>query len=326
MLYIRVYAISIVTIRSRTQVKNMKNMKSRFACLLFGLMLVLTAFSGFFMAIGPARADEDLLPLDEVVGGSLSGTGQSYKYYVTIDDGYESLTIQMDETTSGYDFDLYLRYQYWPTTSEYDVRGYTSPPSETCTIDNPAGGSYGIMVYSYSGGGGYTITATLGGGSSTTPPLTLGTPLTSQSLGATGAENLYKVDVSAAYASLTVKTYASSTGYDFDLYVKRDAVPTTSNYDVRGYTSSASETCTINTPATGMYYIMVHSYSGSGLYDISATAVGGGDTTAPTISSISATSITTSSATISWVTDEASNTIPLQGELHGFQHQQRPEH
>jgi hypothetical protein len=180
------------------------------------MMLVLVGFGGLLMAISPASADgvESSLTPGVSEGGSLSATSQSDKYSVTIDDGYDSLTIQMDESVSGYDFDLYLRYQYWPTTSEYDVRGYTSPPSETCTIDNPAGGSYGIMVYSYSGGGSYTIKATLTGGSSTTT-LILDTPLTGQSLAATGAEKLYSCDVSSTYASLTIRTYDTGAGYDF---------------------------------------------------------------------------------------------------------------
>jgi len=59
------------------------------------------------------------------------------------------------------------------------------------------------------------------------------------------------------------------------LYVKYNERPTTSSYDGRGYTNSADETVTINSPSTGYYYIMAHSYSGSGSYTLTATVTGG---------------------------------------------------
>jgi len=292
-------------------------MKAKIAGIILMTMLVLVAVPTNLMSFGTADGVESQLTPGVGQSGSLSGAGASDKYYITIEDGYDSLTVQTYNAGTGYDFDLYVRYQYYPTTSTYDVKGYTSSSNEICTIDSPAGGAYGIMVYSYSGSGSYSIKATLTGGSSSTT-LTLGTGLTGQSLAGTGAEKVYSVDLDQSYDSLKVQTYDTTSGYDFDLYVKYNSVPTTSNYDVRGYTSSSSETCTISSPSTGTYYIMVHSYSGGGGFSVKASATGGGDTTPPVISSISATSITPSGATISWVTDEPSSTLVEYGTTTGY--------
>lgn len=53
-------------------------------------------------------------------------------------------------------------------------------------------------------------------------------------------------------------------GEDFDLYLKRGSVPTTEDYDARGYTGSANEKVVIHPAQSGDYYIMVRSYRGSG--------------------------------------------------------------
>ncbi len=115
--------------------------------------------------------------------------------------------------------------------------------------------------------GDHTFTTT---GSSGPTELTLDGSGISSSLSGTGAKEYYYVTVPSGKASLTVETYNTGSGYDFDLYVKYGDLPTTSDYDGRGYTESASETVTINNPQAGTYYIMVHSYSGSGTYSIRA--------------------------------------------------------
>lgn len=55
-----------------------------------------------------------------------------------------------------------------------------------------------------------------------------------------------------------------SGGEDFDLYLKRDSLPTNENYDARGYTASANEEIVIHPVQPEDYYIMVRLYSGSG--------------------------------------------------------------
>jgi hypothetical protein len=46
-----------------------------------------------------------------------------------------------------------------------------------------------------------------------------------------------------------------------DLYVRFGARPTTTVYQCRGTTADSSDKCTINSPAPGVYYVMVHAAS-----------------------------------------------------------------
>jgi subtilisin family serine protease len=60
-------------------------------------------------------------------------------------------------------------------------------------------------------------------------------------------------------------------GVDFDVYVRKGAQPTTTEYDARGYTSSADEKIRIEPAGPGDYYVMVRAYRGSGNFTLKAT-------------------------------------------------------
>jgi len=59
-------------------------------------------------------------------------------------------------------------------------------------------------------------------------------------------------------------------GVDFDIYVRKGAQPTTTEYDYRGYTSSADEKIMIQPVEPGEYYVMVRSYRGTGDFSLKA--------------------------------------------------------
>jgi vibriolysin len=73
-----------------------------------------------------------------------------------------------------------------------------------------------------------------------------------------GSETHYFINVTSASRALSVKT-SGGTG-DVDLYVMYNEKPTTSKYNCRPYTSGNNETCTINLPQQGKYYIMLRGY------------------------------------------------------------------
>jgi subtilisin family serine protease len=83
----------------------------------------------------------------------------------------------------------------------------------------------------------------------------------------TGATLTYKLAVGSA---LNIDLDGPS-GVDFDIYVRKGAQPTTSEYDHRGYTSSADEKIRIEPMEAGDYYIMVRSYRGAGSFTLRAT-------------------------------------------------------
>lgn len=60
-------------------------------------------------------------------------------------------------------------------------------------------------------------------------------------------------------------------GADFDIYVRKDMQPTPTDYDYRGYTSSADEKIRIDPVEPGEYYVMVRSYRGTGSFTLRAT-------------------------------------------------------
>lgn len=93
--------------------------------------------------------------------------------------------------------------------------------------------------------------------------LRLGTSV-SGTLGATGDEKAFAVELPTK-ATITVD---GPGGVDFDLYIKRGSRPTTSDYDLRGYTPGPDEVLQIDPGEPGLYYIVVRSYEGSGEFTL----------------------------------------------------------
>lgn len=58
---------------------------------------------------------------------------------------------------------------------------------------------------------------------------------------------------------------------DFDLYLKKNAKPTTLDYDVRAFTLKSEETITYPIEEPGDYYVMVKSYGGQGDFKLKVT-------------------------------------------------------
>ncbi|NYZ67985.1 pre-peptidase C-terminal domain-containing protein [Endozoicomonas sp. SM1973] len=88
--------------------------------------------------------------------------------------------------------------------------------------------------------------------------LTNGKPKTNLS-GSRGQWLHYKLTVPNNAQNLSV-TIKGGSG-DADLYMKFAKRPTSSDYDCRPYLYGNNESCTVNAPKTGMYYISVMAYS-----------------------------------------------------------------
>jgi hypothetical protein len=108
---------------------------------------------------------------------------------------------------------------------------------------------------------------------STPPPppgteviLSNGQQLTGRSVAA-GAWQYFRIDLPSGRTRLQVTI--SGTG-DADLYTRYASKPTTTSYACRPYTSSSNETCTMNNPAAGQWWIGVRGYS-SATFSIRAT-------------------------------------------------------
>jgi|GEM_PF-199999 len=149
-------------------------------------------------------------------------------------------------------------------SSSFSTSSIAAPGSGTSTLTINGGtataGTYTVTVTGTGGGltktGTLSLTITSSGGG----VITLSNGVAVSGLGAsTGTMLAYKIAVPSGQASLVVTT-SGGTG-DADLYVKRGAMPTTSSYDGRGYTSGNAETVTITSPTAGDFYIGVQAYS-----------------------------------------------------------------
>ncbi|WP_295031228.1 M4 family metallopeptidase [Shewanella sp.] len=86
--------------------------------------------------------------------------------------------------------------------------------------------------------------------------LTNGTSV--QVAGTTGNKSYYTLDVGAQATDLSF-AITGGTG-DADLFVKFGEVPSADNYDCRPYESGNEETCSIDSPQEGTYWVMLHAW------------------------------------------------------------------
>jgi hypothetical protein len=88
--------------------------------------------------------------------------------------------------------------------------------------------------------------------------LSKGTPLTQLS-GSLNSETLYALAVPAGAADLTIQVGGGSG--DVDIFVRRDAIPTSSAYDCLSENPDTTESCVITAPPQGTYYILLMGYA-----------------------------------------------------------------
>jgi hypothetical protein len=190
---------------------------------------------------------------------NISGSAGEEKFYkIDVPAGQAKLEIRMSGGTG--DADLYVKKGAKPTTSDYDYRPYLIGNDESVAIDNPSSGTWYIMIRGYQPFAGITLVATYGGGTTPEPVTTLQNGVAVTGLkGTAGSESFFKISVPAGQATLVV-AMSGGTG-DVDLYVKKGAKPTTSDWDYRPYLTGNNETVTINNPAAATYYIMLKGYT-----------------------------------------------------------------
>ncbi len=170
-----------------------------------------------------------------------------------------------------------LNVQFADTSTDSDgsivSRSWNFGDGGTSTAASPshayaAAGSYSVsLTVTDDDGASHTKTqsVTVGGGGSA---VVLNVNLPSVSSG--NWSSTYTVSIPNGTTSLVVNT-SGGTG-DADLYVRRNAAPTTSSYNCRPYTSGNTETCTINNPVAGStYYIRVRAYSSYSGVNLKAT-------------------------------------------------------
>ncbi|MCU0916500.1 MAG: PPC domain-containing protein, partial [Planctomycetes bacterium] len=207
-----------------------------------------------------------------VAATGIAGAAASEKFYkIDVPAGQDSLEIKTSGGTG--DVDLYVRRGTQPTTTSYDYRPYKVGNEETVDVNNPAAGTWYIMLRGYASYSNVTLKATY---SATVSVKALTNGVAATAIGAAANTELYySIEVPAGRTKLEI-IMSGGTG-DADLYVKRDSLPTTSNYDYRPYLVGNEEAVAVDNPTAGTWYIMIRGYSAfSGITLLASHAGSGG--------------------------------------------------
>lgn len=181
----------------------------------------------------------------------LSGSqGDQLRFTLDVPASASNLSFKLSGGTG--DSDLYVRFGSEPTSSSYDCRPWQNGNNETCEIDNVRAGTYHVMVEGYSAFSGVRLVAEYDEGGSADE-------LVETNL--SGAQNTWKyfeLNVPSGKSRLSVVMNGGSG--DADLYVRFGSQPSTSTYNCRPYKNGNNESCSINNPSAGTWYIGVRGY------------------------------------------------------------------
>jgi vibriolysin len=189
---------------------------------------------------------------------NVSGATASNEYWsMTVPTGQSTLTFTISGGTG--DADLYVQAGSKPTLTTYTCRPYITGNTETCTITNPAAGTWWVMLNGYAAYSGVTLKGVYtssGGGTTGDPYLTSGVGVTGVS-GAASSAQYWRINTPAG-KTLTVSISGGSG--DADLYTRFASRPTTNYYSCRPYLTGNSESCTTSSTKSGDYYVMIRGY------------------------------------------------------------------
>ncbi len=185
---------------------------------------------------------------------NVSGSANSEKVFaITVPEGTGTLQIKLTEGVG--DADLVVRYGARPEPGLYDCVSEAEGNEEECLIDAPEPGTYYILVYGFTTYQNARLLGSLLPQSGATA-LTSGVPVENLAGGA-GSFRMYSITVPAGTASLTVTLTATG---DADLYLRRGAPPLLNFYDCASFTETGSETCTVDAPTAGTWFIRVEGF------------------------------------------------------------------
>jgi hypothetical protein len=264
--------------------------------------------------------------------GYLDSSDRNDYYKFNVNSG-QTISVTLTPPSSA-DFDLYL-YNPIGTQKASSTAGTGIQDSVTFTADSS--GYWAAMMYEYSGSGTYSFTVSVtggGGGGGTLGDAVDNTALT----WTTGGNANWAVDTSTYYygtssaKSGTItdnqNTYIQTTVTGAGTLTFYWKVSSESSYDyLRFYIDGTEQTGSISgevswtqksfSIASGSHTLKwaytkdgsVSSGSDCGWLDKVVFTADGGDTTPPTISNVQSSSITSSGATITWTTNEASSSV-----------------
>lgn len=196
---------------------------------------------------------------DEVpVTGLSASAGQELDFFMNVPSGSSSLVFTISGGTG--DADLYVKFGSPPTTSSYDCRPYLNGNNETCSFNNPAAGTWYVMLRAYSSFSGVTLEGDYSSAPCGNCEHYTGT-LTGSGDADVHPNGTYYYSGSGVHEGWL----EGPAGTDFDLELYR--WNGSSWVKVKQSISSTSSEYISYNGSAGYYYWRILSYSGSGSYD-----------------------------------------------------------
>jgi hypothetical protein len=191
----------------------------------------------------------------------ISGSDNSERLYsINVPAGQTSLEVSTGDGMG--DVDLYVKHGSAPGLFDFDGRSFGGDTEEEVSISSPAAGTWYIMLHGSDHYQGVTLRA-LYGSSGPASSLEDEVPITGLS-GALGSEACYVIDVPSGQDGIDF-SIAGGTG-NCDMYIKKGAKPTTSDYDYRPADGGNNESISISgNDIAGRWYILLvanQAYSG----------------------------------------------------------------
>ena len=190
--------------------------------------------------------------------------GHASDYYSGIDvhhsSGVFNKAFYLLATSEGWDtrkaFEVMVRANqlYWTRSSDYD--------NAACGVKqatDDAGYSNDEVINAFTQVG---VDATCGDGTPSDDQELLNGVTVSDLEASQNSQNYYFIDVPANATNLVVQMNGGTWGQDADMYLKANEKPTKRSYECRPYKSNSQETCRVDRPQKGRYYIMIDAYSG----------------------------------------------------------------
>ena len=172
-------------------------------------------------------------------------------YRIAVPEGATKLDIQINGGSG--DADLYVKHGEEPTKSSHDCRPYRQGNNELCSFSYPQQGDWYIVLDPYTDYSGVTLTATV------EAPASGGVSERDDDLAANKGQWLrYTQEVKPGDSKLSI-SIARGEG-DADLYVRHGSDVSRKTFDCRPFEDGNEESCVIESPAEGTWYIGIHGY------------------------------------------------------------------
>jgi large repetitive protein len=218
------------------------------------------AYSGLtltatYSGSGGGDTDVTILTNGVAVTGLTGAVGNMQYFKIAVPADQNQISFVMSGGTG--DADMYIRAGSKPTETQYDYRPFNGGNSESISISNPVTGTWYVMLMGRAAYSGVTLKVTYVGPPAGVVDLVNGVPVTNLT-GAQDSLRYFRIVVPSGQDYLHIAT-SGGTG-DADMYVRKGALPTQTNWDYVSDLPGNTETIDISHPAAASWYILIRGY------------------------------------------------------------------